>query len=266
MGDGPAGRRQHRDRRRPGGPARARRRAGRLPTAASSSTSPRGAPGWSPDTCTSRPPTVGAGGSRGRRSAPTPSRPWRMPPGWGRPPSTGTPTAGGPWSRLGHEDADPPARSRRARLHLLAAQPRRDGAGRRLARGLLRPRLRDRAGQPLGPDPVTVAAVPDQPELGLPGHPGRARDRRHRRRAAAAGQALDRLPEAGRPPAEGDPQTSCCTAWSGSRSRCSSRRRSSSSPPGWRTPPSGTPGTSTSAPPTTRSPGSPSAPWSCTSR
>ena len=111
-----------------------------------------------------------------------------------------------------------------------------------------------------------MAAVPDQPELGLPGDPGRARDRRHGRRAAAPGQALDRLPQARRPPAAGVRATCSCTGWSGSRSRCSSRRRSSSSPPGWPTPRSGTPGTSTSARPTTRWPGSPSGRCSCTSR
>ena len=235
-------------------------------TAGSSSTSHRGAPAWSPDTSGSRPPTAGAGSSRGRPSAPTPSRPWRTPPGWAARPSTGTATAGGPCSRPGREDRDPPPRSRRARLHLLAAQPRGHGPGRALARHLLRPRLRHRADQPLGPDAVAVAPVPDQPELGLPGHPGPARHRRHRGGAAAAGQALDRLPEAVRPAAEGGPGARRCTGSSGSRSRCWSPRRSSSSSPGWRTPRSGTPGTSTSAPPTTRSPGSRSARSSCTSR
>ena len=42
----------------------------------------------------------------------------------------------------------------------------------------LRPRLRDRGDQPLRPGPGAVAAVPDQPELGLPGDPGHPRDRR----------------------------------------------------------------------------------------
>ncbi len=74
-----------------------------------------------------------------------------------------------------------------------------------MARGVLRPGVRDRADQPLGPDAVAVVAVPDQPELGLPRHPGPARGRGHGCSAASAGQALDRLPEAAGPTAEGGP-------------------------------------------------------------
>ena len=59
-----------------------------------------------------------------------------------------------------------------------------------------------------------------------------------------------------------DRAAASCTCSSGLSIGCSSRRRSSSSPPGSPTPRSGTPGRSLSAPPTTRSPGWPSGRWS----
>ena len=237
-------------------------------TAGSWSTSHPGAPASSPATSRSRPPTAGAGSSRGPPSALTPSRPWRHAAGLGR--ATEHRYGDRRWAVIeAHTMKTVSSRPRvpdEARLHLLAAQSRSHRTGRRVARSLLRPRVRDRAGQPLGPDPLAMAAVPDQPQLGLPGHPGCPRHRRDRCGAAAAGQAVDRLPEAARPASEGGPRPRCCTASSGSPSPCSSRPRSSSSSPDWRTPPSGTPGTSTSAPPTTRSPGSPSERSSCMSR
>ena len=59
--------------------------------------------------------------------------------------------------------------------------------------------------------------VPDPPDVGLPGHPGPARDHRHRGGAAAAGQAVDRLPAAASPrPPRGSGSWSCTALERGS--------------------------------------------------
>ncbi len=170
------------------------------PTAASSSTSRPGGPASSRGTSGSRPDTAGAGSSRGPRSAPTPSRPWRPPPGWGARPRTGTTSAGGPCVE--------------AAVMKTPTLPRVPDE-RDFTSWLRSPAVTARVGLWLGicfgvafvtglishwaQTPVTVAAVPDRPELGLPGDPGSARHLRDRRGAAAAGQAVDRLPQARRP-------------------------------------------------------------------
>ena len=97
-------------------------------------------------------------------------------------------------SRHAHEAVA--ATAVRGGLHLAAAQRRGDRAGGAVAGHLLRHLLRDRAGQPLRAEPRPPGAVPGVAGLGLPGHPGAARHHRQRGGAAAAGQALDRLPAA----------------------------------------------------------------------
>ena len=86
------------------------------------------------------------------------------------------------------------------RLHLPAAQP----GGRRQGRPLARESASPWPSSPAlishcRPGARPLDPVPDQPVLGLPGHAGTARHLRHRRRPAASGQALDRLPQAVRP-------------------------------------------------------------------
>ena len=125
----------------------------------------------------------------------------------------------------------------------------------------------DRTRQPLRAEPRPPGAVPCVAGVGLPGHPGAARHHRQRGGAAAAGQAVDRLPAAVPPPGarnlralalDGLERLSILTlvvvGGLPARDRTRSTRRS------------GTPGTSPSGPPTTRSPGWRSARWSCTSR
>ena len=82
--------------------------------------------------------------------------------------------------------------------------------GRHLARHLLHDLLRHRPDQPLRPERLPADPVPDQPVVGLPGHPGPARHHRYGGRAAAAGQALDRLPAALHPPAARR-RAGCCS-------------------------------------------------------
>ena len=136
-----------------------------------------------------------------------------------------------------------------------------------LARHLLRPRLRHRADQPLGADPVAVAAVPDQPELGLPGHPGRPRRSRARRPCRCCSSSSGpSSPSCSRGPPRERPRAGPARARAGldrragrgrdlpARHRAGQRR--AVVPLALQLPPH----------PLRRSPGSRSAPWSCTSR
>ncbi len=159
LGHRPARRRQHRDRRRPGRAARARSRAGDAGTAGSSSTSRRRARVWSLGTSASRPgtaaaasspgPSVGADAVAGRRARRGTGLVRQAP---ARRPLVRRPRGG--VMKLPDVRALPRAVPRGGRLQLLAAQPGRHRTGRLLARDHLRPGVRHRADQPLGPDAV----------------------------------------------------------------------------------------------------------------
>ena len=96
--------------------------------------------------------------------------------------------------------------------------------------------------------------------MGLPGHPGAARHHRYGGRAAAAGQALVGLPASSSSAAEKEaPQAAPRRARARVDRGARRRRDLPARLRAWRTPPSGTPGASPSAPPTTRWPGSRSA-------
>ncbi len=83
-------------------------------------------------------------------------------------------------SRSWQASDEPAARCRPRPTSPPGCAARRGRPGRALARHLLRRLLRDRADQPLRPRlAVPAGPVPDQPGLGLPGHPGTARHHRH---------------------------------------------------------------------------------------
>ena len=114
---------------------------------------------------------------------------------------------------------------------------------------------------------VPAGPVPDQPVVGLPGHPGPARHHRHGGGPAAAGEALDGLPAScsTRPPRGRLGQLALDGARAGLDRRPGRGRDLPARDRAWPTRRSGTRGPSPSAPPTTRSPGSRSARSSCTS-
>ena len=157
--------------------------------------------------------------TRSTCSPTTPASPW--------PPPTSTTGAG---SRSWNGPRDAPAG--RALLHLAAAQPGGDRAGRPLARHLLRRRVPDRADQPLRPDARPADPVPDAPVVGLPGHPGPARHRRYGGRARCSWSSSGpSTPSSSRRPPRDVRRLAPARRSSGSRSRSWWRPRSSSSPP-----------------------------------
>ena len=171
LGHRAAGRRQHRDRRRPGRAARTGRRAARARR------SRRRRPGTARDRvsapepaaphCRRDHPALPAG----RSSASTRSPRSLPPPDCRSVAATRSPADGSPCWR----DDDQAAPPRRSRLRLPAAQRRGHRPRRALARRLLRHLLRHGSGQPLEPARTATHSRADLPVLGLPGHPGTPR-------------------------------------------------------------------------------------------
>ncbi len=142
--------------------------------------------------------------SRGPRWAPTPWPRWRrrgLSAGDAAPVDADGGAAAG--SRAGHEDAPASRVPDEARLHLRLRSPAvtaRVGLWLGICFGIAFVTGSD---QPLGPAPAPLAARSRPGRLGLPRHPGPARDLRDGRGPAAAGQAVDGLPKLfARPPRE----------------------------------------------------------------
>ena len=201
VGARPAGRRQHRHRRRPG---RLLRRCAALIAPDGHAAGRGGAAG--------RRAVAGTGARRlriARRRATTGTS---VPLGTGRgggggrvpppPPACGSRTASDP-VRAGSPSwcaHDPPTTRPHPRgLHGAVALAAGGRPARTLARSGIRAVLRHRTAQPLHPAPAGLVHLADPTGQPLPDHPGHPRALRDRRDPVAAGQAVERLPPTVRP-------------------------------------------------------------------